>query len=618
MSESLSDVALARKSRNRFRAHGAGFGKAAVTAVLGTLAIIGVCCIAVVLTFILGGGSMDDLANGSDTSLVVTSASLAPTLRKSAAARPQPAAVDHHPLIHPIEPASLSANKLRAVLRKRKSGQNKPKTASPTLLRRNASSEEEIRSVADDASTDSAAALNSTAGLTEQELEFAGGEEDYYAAEAAAFNASLSGGEDNARERAADVTSQRESSTSLLGTSPTLPERTSSGAEPEAASSIAMGSPIRPVEQDNEMGLAIDEETKPGVGSSWTLFCFYDDRSSIRSPGFSVYDFPVQLCTDVVFCCVDVSSKGELVVSKHLETFLRVLGDEFLPKRRLHVALGGHRVLVHHLDLALQNTARLATQLSHGARKLGAGGLAVYLEDLEPLKYAFRVHDLVMAVRDVSVVVVLPRDLHQQVRYYHTEIYANTKDMLVITPPSQGYGKRLRPSFATCPHPRRSAHEGASLEFVYQLSKTLISPSADAVDYEVGAASSGGEEQAEPPRFLIGVSLGGLKFQLKNRSSHEFGSPATFIRNVPYHEICRQSWRTWHDNVSECLVAWDGDRGWMSSLGPRSVGFSTEMVNGLAVFDVDYDDHSGACGHKFPVLRALRSALRARARPKET
>ncbi|KAH9373931.1 hypothetical protein HPB48_001107 [Haemaphysalis longicornis] len=581
MSESLSDVALARKSRNRLRAHGAGFGKAAVTAVLGTLAIIGVCCIAVVLTFILGGGSMDDLANGSDTSLVVTSASLAPTLRKSAAARPQPAAVDHHPLIHPIEPASLSANKLRAVLRKRKSGHNKPKTASPTLLRRNASTEEEIRSVADDASTDSAAALNSTAGLTEQELEFAGGEEDYYAAEAAAFNASLSGGEDNARERAADVTSQRESSTSLLGTSPTLPERTSSGAEPEAASSIAMGSPIRPVEQDNDMGLAIDEETKPGVGSSWTLFCFYDDRSSIRSPGFSVYDFPVQLCTDVVFCCVDVSSKGELVVSKHLETFLRVLGDEFLPKRRLHVALGGHRVLVHHLDLALQNTARLATQLSHGARKLGAGGLAVYLEDLEPLKYAFRVHDLVMAVRDVSVVVVLPRDLHQQVRYYHTEIYANTKDMLVITPPSQGYGKRLRPSFATCPHPRRSAHEGASLELAQRL--PAVRSRRSHLD------------------FLIGVSLGGLKFQLKNRSSHEFGSPATFIRNVPYHEICRQSWRTWHDNVSECLVAWD----W------RPVGFSTEMVNGLAVFDVDYDDHSGACGHKFP--RPESTALRVAA-----
>ncbi|XP_065285890.2 uncharacterized protein [Dermacentor albipictus] len=366
-----------------------------------------------------------------------------------------------------------------------------------------------------------------------------------------------------------------------------------------------------PITGDNT-GFGAGAEMKSRSSSS-PLFCFYDDRSSIRSPGFSVYDIPVQLCTDVAFCCVDVSAKGHVVVSKNLKLFLQVLGHEFLPASHLYVTLGGHRVLIHHLDAALQNTARFATDLSEEVKRLGAGGLAVYMEDVELLKHAFRVHDLIMAVRGVSVAVVLPRDLRQQVRYYHTEIYANTKDMLVISPPSQGYGGRQpKPAFATCPHPRRSVHEGSSLEFIYQLSRTLLSSMADgAVGYvatNVGAV----EEQPPPPRYVIGVSFGGLKFQLKNRSLHDVGSPATFVREVPYREICKRPWRHWHDNVSECLVAWDGDHGWMSSLGPGSVGFATELARGLAVFDLDYDDHSGECGDKFPVLRALRAALLSR------
>ncbi|KAH6937905.1 hypothetical protein HPB50_005106 [Hyalomma asiaticum] len=344
--------------------------------------------------------------------------------------------------------------------------------------------------------------------------------------------------------------------------------------------------------------------------SSTLLFCFYDDRSAIRSPGFSVYDFPVQLCTDVAFCCVDVSAQGRVVVSKNLKLFLQVLGHEFLPANHLYVTLGGHRVLIHHLDAALQNTARFATELSEEVKRLGAGGLAIYLEDVELLKHAFRVHDLIMAVRGVSVAVVLPRDLRQQVRYYHTEVYANTKDMLVISPPSQGYGGRQpRPAFATCPHPRRSIHEGSSLEFIYQLSRTLLSSGADGASDYMSPSVGAGAKLLPPPRYVIGVSFGGLKFQLKNRSLHDVGSPATFVRAVPYRDICKQPWRHWNDNMSECFVAWDGDRGWMSSLGPGSVGFTAELANGLAVFDIDYDDHSGECGDKFPVLRALRAAL---------
>ncbi|KAH8039181.1 hypothetical protein HPB51_005357 [Rhipicephalus microplus] len=260
------------------------------------------------------------------------------------------------------------------------------------------------------------------------------------------------------------------------------------------------------------------------------------------------------------------------------------MNHEFLPPSHLFLTLGGHRALAHHLDAALQNTARFATELADEAQRLGAGGLAVYLEDVELLKHAFRVHDLIMAVRGVSVAVVLPRDLRQQVRYYRTEIYANTKDMLVISPPSQGYDTgQLRPTFATCPHPRRSVHEGSSLEFIYQLSRTLLSSVADGrVDYASGNAATALEQ---PKAATL---------------PH---------RQVPYREICSQPWHHWHDNVSECFVAWDGDRGWMSSLGPQSVGFTTELADGLAVFDLDFDDHRGECGNKFPVLRALRDAL---------
>ncbi|KAK8764183.1 hypothetical protein V5799_033208 [Amblyomma americanum] len=343
--------------------------------------------------------------------------------------------------------------------------------------------------------------------------------------------------------------------------------------------------------------------------SPWLLFCFYDDRSSIRSPGFTAYNFPSKLCTDIAYCCVDVNAKGHVLMSKQLKLFFKVVSEQLFPANHLFVTIGGHRVLGHHLDAALTNTANFAMELSHQVQELGAGGLAIYLEDVEILKHAFRVHDLIMAVRGVSVAVVLPRDLRQQVRYYRTEIYANTKGMLVISPPSQGYGRDSRPEFATCPHPRRSVHEGSSLEFIYQLSRTLLSSMADGADYASGVASAQGDQPV--PCYLIGISFGGLMFELKNRSQHDVGAPATFVRHVPYREICKQPWRHWYDNVSECFVAWDGDRSWMSSLGPRSMGFTRELAKGLALFDLDFDDHRGECGHKFPVLRALRTALLA-------
>ncbi|KAL3204282.1 hypothetical protein MRX96_053047 [Rhipicephalus microplus] len=321
--------------------------------------------------------------------------------------------------------------------------------------------------------------------------------------------------------------------------------------------------------------------------SAWLLFCFYDDRSLTRSPGFSVYDFPVQLCTDVAFCCVDVNAKGKVVISKNLEQFINVMNHEFLPPSHLFLTLGGHRALAHHLDAALQNTARFATELADEAQRLGAGGLG----RLPRGRGAAETR--------------LPCS-----RPHHGRPWCIRRGGAAARLAPAGYDNgQLRPTFATCPHPRRSVHEGSSLEFIYQLSRTLLSSVADGrVDYASGNAATA-LEQPKAPRYLIGVSFGGLKFQLKNRSLHDVGSPATFVRRVPYREICSQPWHHWHDNVSECFVAWDGDRGWMSSLGPQSVGFTTELADGLAVFDLDFDDHRGECGNKFPVLRALRDAL---------
>ncbi|KAH7959151.1 hypothetical protein HPB49_008960 [Dermacentor silvarum] len=163
--------------------------------------------------------------------------------------------------------------------------------------------------------------------------------------------------------------------------------------------------------------------------------------------------------------------------------------------------------------------------------------------------------------------------------------------MLVISPPSQGYGGRQPASGVRhLPHPRRSVREGSSLEFIYQLSRT--------------SAVINGRRHRQ------------LRIQPRCRCSRAADGAAISHRRlfrrleVPAEEP--QPWHHWHDNVSECFVAWDGDRGWMSSLGPRSVGFAAELADGLAVFDLDFDDHHGECGNKFPVLRALRAALIAR------
>ncbi|KAH7966880.1 hypothetical protein HPB49_020224 [Dermacentor silvarum] len=611
------------------------FSKGTASAALVILSLLGVCGVLGVLTFIKRG-STDDVANEVPTT-AVNAASAVPVAPLRNGPTP-PQAEPLHPHVHPKHSASLSEDKLEDVIRKRGKKRSAAKKSSSVSMfpRRTV--------VAAGGVTDGEVAVGKNNGTTELEkdaLVFVQ-DEDY---DRGATDSTMSVDNDKHSEQDLEKSPRKRMRVPDAGTSSSSPSevllsrrstRTTPGrstmaistAMPTALTMDVLLTRKQMPSFTNSSAVYLERRTdvlgpiagdNAGVGavvevksrsSPSLLFCFYDDRSTIRSPGFSLHDFPVQLCTDVAFCCVDVSAKGHVVVSKNLKLFLQVLGHEFLPASHLYLTLGGHRVLVHHLDAALQNTARFATELSEEVKRLGVGGLAVYLEDVELLKHAFRVHDLIMAVRGVPVAVVLPRDLRQQVRYYHTEIYANTKDMLVISPPSQGYGgMQPRPAFATCPHPRRSVHEGSSLEFIYQLSRTLLSSVADgAVGYvstNVGAV----EEKLQPPRYVIGVSFGGLKFQLKNRSLHDVGSPATFVRVVPYREICKRPWRHWHDNVSECFVAWDGDHGWMSSLGPGSVGFATELAKGLAVFDLDYDDHSGECGNKFPVLRALHAAL---------
>ncbi|KAK8774448.1 hypothetical protein V5799_011019 [Amblyomma americanum] len=630
-----------------------GLSHGAAAAIFAGLSLLGVCGIAGLLT-VIARDSKEVLVG--ETMATAVNRSTLPVSRLRDGAVPELPAHENHLQVPHKHAASLSADKLQVAARKHGRRPSSRKNASTKHgFSSNSGAFHEARRTPGNVGADEAMLLdhNETTELDKDALVFVR-DEGYYDDVAKGFNVTGKVDDERALEGSSDAPRQnlslRKASTfilnsSLSSSSKVLAWSTSSlrgrTAIADSATPLSISSPTPRnettaakasnspavtttanitkslVEESDARGLLADEEAEGGAAaaslvarlSPWLLFCFYDDRSSIRSPGFSMYDFPAQLCTDMAYCCADVNSRGQVVVNKQLRQFFNVVGKQFLPGRHLFVTLGGHRVLVHHLDAALTNTARFATELSEEVQDLGAGGLAIYLEDVEMLKHAFRVHDLIMAVRGVSVAVVLPRDLRQQVRYYHTEIYANTKDMVVISPPSQGYGSDSRQQFATCPHPRRSVHEGSSLEFIYQLSKTLLSSMADGADYASGAAAA--EDEHSAPRYLIGISFGGLKFQLKNRSHHDVGSPGTFVRRVPYREICKQPWRHWYDNMSECYVAWDGERSWMSSLGPRSVGFARELANGLAVFDVDFDDHSGECGNKFPLLKALRAALLA-------
>ncbi|CAN7937713.1 unnamed protein product [Ixodes hexagonus] len=327
--------------------------------------------------------------------------------------------------------------------------------------------------------------------------------------------------------------------------------------------------------------------------------------SHVRSPGFTVYDLPVQLCTDVAYCCLGLDHSGQPVVPKEVLEFIRILGSEWPARNRLFLTIGGHRLLVQTLDGALRDTAGLARRLADAVLSVHADGLAVYFQDLKPLQRAHRVHDLIMSIRGVLVAVVLPRDIRQQIRYYRAEIYVSMRDMFVIVPPVQAFQSK-RPTFATCPEPRRSRRVDVSLEFNWQLSKTLLSPDVAAVD----KAKDDGWKRSN---VLIALSLEGFKFLLRNGSRGDVGSPAVYLRRVSYLDICRAPWQKWHDAESDCLVAWDGRRAWMSSLGPESGAFLAQIgQQGVAVFDIDFDDFRGQCGSKFPVLRALRAAMNTR------
>ncbi|KAH9377650.1 hypothetical protein HPB48_000867 [Haemaphysalis longicornis] len=450
----------------------ASFGNKAYVAVMGTMFLVGVCGIAFVFRIITQNPDEEVLANGTSSSIVAARYLTQP--EKATTEPSPPVAADPH-LIHPVHVPLWSAEKLPSIAAKHERGSNESKVASRD---RNFSGED-VNDVQGIGAIDDSVSMgtgsvreksNGSIGLNEHGLVFAGDDEEvYYADVATIINASRNGAEETARKRS-EATLRHDSSPASSNSSPTMPLSTSSAAAstttlpivspdssssssaiPRSTSSIAASTTTLPtiattsstelststavatsestqqVLQAATVGPALAAKGKPfgssakgGPVAPWLLLCFYDDRSQTRSPGFSVYDFPAQLCTDVVFCCVDVSTKGRLVVSKHLRLFLRVLGQEFLPQRHLFLALGGHRALIHNLDTVLQNPALLATRLSDEVLTLGAGGLAVHFEDLERLTNGLRVHDLIMALRRVRVAVVLPRDVRQQVRYYRT------------------------------------------------------------------------------------------------------------------------------------------------------------------------------------------------------
>ncbi|KAH6938585.1 hypothetical protein HPB50_010902 [Hyalomma asiaticum] len=352
-----SSLAFLHSIHRRRGVFNKGLNKGTAAASFAVLSLLGVSGMAAVLTLIMRDLRENEVKETSSLEVIRVALPVAPLRRN--AAHPQTALDHRHAQSKHM--ASLSSGKVRAGIGKRgraANGVTRANGYTSTFSRMDADAsndyDEHVRGSTDsDMAMDVTPQRNTTA-TDKNEPAFAGVED--YREPSNGFNVSVGTDEGGEAKGSKEILNYSLSTEEVFGSSSpprlqgspmhmsTLPSATRTTATSTAANTSRTKHTTLIPTADNPSD--IDNPEKRNAGSStWLLFCFYDDRSSTRSPGFSVYDFPVQLCTDVAFCCVDVNAKGQVVTSKNLELFLEAMAHEFLPRNHLFVTLGGHRAL---------------------------------------------------------------------------------------------------------------------------------------------------------------------------------------------------------------------------------------------------------------------------------
>ncbi|XP_077524304.1 uncharacterized protein LOC144135535 [Amblyomma americanum] len=326
------------------------------------------------------------------------------------------------------------------------------------------------------------------------------------------------------------------------------------------------------------------------------IWCFFDSKDF----AYTVSSLPLELCSAVVFCCLDLSREGDSVaVLATDEERYREIAERrrAYPWVRLLVGVGGPQAIedgfrvLSSPNVTNMTVVRLCRSLHKFAQRLGAEGAVFHA----PRGTGGSYHQFIVNLNeclgafDIEVSVVIPQDAIDDKVFWKYEAYYRLLKNVVV------WGHMPDMSRASC------AYDANAFQPWFEwLQRKPLSVAT---------------------KSLLSMSLAPLRYAMP--PAHEdrscfLGETTTRPQKVHFTQVClklpdiaveeprpRTSCRVYHDK-HDCYLAFSS-----KALNTIDEVVNRHFQNGLAVVDLNFDDYLGVCGERHRLFNALYNIIDA-------
>lgn len=340
-----------------------------------------------------------------------------------------------------------------------------------------------------------------------------------------------------------------------------------------------------------------------GSKTSWAahlprrpIWCFFDSKDFT----YTANSLPVELCSVVVFCCLDLSREGDSVyaVAADQERYKAIVERrKAYPWVRMFLGIGGPRAFEDGFrtlaspGVTNMTVVRLCRSVHKFLSRMGGEGVLFHAPpgtDGSYHRFILNLNDCLSAF-DIEVSVVIPPDAIDDKAFFKYEAYYRHMKNVVV------WAHVPNTSYATCPFD--TAFFARWFEWLRSKPLSVANKS------------------------LLSLSMAPLRYPMppENEGQDCFHRPS---QNQPlkthFSQVCLKVVDMTvedPDNATSCRVYRD-KRGCYLTFSTRAVNAIAEVVNrrfqnGLAVVDLNFDDYLGVCGERHRLFNALYNVIDA-------
>ncbi|XP_077535982.1 uncharacterized protein LOC144148300 [Haemaphysalis longicornis] len=342
------------------------------------------------------------------------------------------------------------------------------------------------------------------------------------------------------------------------------------------------------------LGLAYFAAT-PGLPRR-PIWCFFDSKDFT----YTANSLPVELCSAVVFCCVDLSREGDSVsvVAADEERYKRIVERrKAYPWVRLFLGIGGPRTLedgfrtLASAGVTNMTVVRLCRSLHKFIGRVGGEGVLFHAPpgtDGSYHRFIVNLNDCLSAF-DIEVSVVIPPDAIEDKAFFKYEAYYRHMKNVVV------WAHIPNMSYTTCPFD--TAFFARWFEWLRSKPLSVANKS------------------------LLTLSMAPLRYPMPadNENRDCFHRPSEkHPMKTPFAQVCLKVEDMTVEEpgtATSCRVYRD-KRGCYLTFSTRALNAIAEVVNrrfqnGLAVVDLNFDDYLGVCGERHRLFNALYNVIDA-------